>query len=80
MGSFFLDDFFFVFYNYLVIGDFDDFLSRDGELRVGEAFDEGAPDDDLLDSKILACDGEVYYLSKMGAFFGFNFEANNVEV
>lgn len=43
------EDFFFVFDDYFIIGDFDDFFARDEKFGVHNTFDDGAFDDDLLD-------------------------------
>ena len=42
------EDFFLVFYDNLVVGDFNDFFARDDEFGVDEAFDERTFHDDLL--------------------------------
>ncbi len=52
-------DFFFVFDDDFVVGDFDNFGTGDGELGVKETFDGGALDDDLLDTEIILGDGEI---------------------
>ena len=43
------ENFFFVFYDNFVVGNFDDFFARDEQLGIHEAFHNGALDDDLLD-------------------------------
>ena len=73
--SLFQDGFFFVFDDDFIIGDFDNFAARNGELGVEEAFNERAFDNDLLDGKIVRSDGEVDDFSELGAFFGFDFKA-----
>lgn len=47
-----LDNFFFVFDDNFVIGDFDDFAAMDSELRIDKRFDGGTFDDDLLNYEI----------------------------
>ena len=80
MGGFFLDDFLLVFHDDFVVGDFDDFLSWNGEFGVGEAFNKWALYDNLLDSEIFAGDGKVDDFAEVGTFFSFNFEADEVEI
>ena len=55
----FANGFFFVFDDDLVVCNFDNFFARNGELGVGEAFEERAPNDNLLESEIFASDGKV---------------------
>ena len=55
----FLEGFFFVFDDDFVIGDFDDFVSGDGEFGVNDGFDRGAFDDDLLDGEVVGSDGKI---------------------
>ena len=74
------DDFFFVSDDDFVIGDFDDFGARDGELGVKETFDGGAFDDNLLDGEVVVGDGKVDDFAELGAFFGLNFEAEEAEI
>ena len=73
VGGFFLDDFFLVFHDDFVVGDFDDFLSWNGEFGVGEAFNKWALYDNLLDSEIFAGDGKVDDFAEVGTFVSFNF-------
>lgn len=80
VGGFFLDDFLLVFHDDFVVGDFDDFFSWNGEFGVGEAFNKWALYDNLLDSEIFAGDSKVDDFAEMRAFFGFNFEADEVEI
>ena len=79
-GGAFADDFFFVADDDFGVGDFDDFATMDGELRIHETFDGGALDDDLLNDEILGSGGKVDYFAEPAAFFAFDFEADGVEV
>jgi len=74
------DGFFFVFYDDFVVGYLDDFAAGDDELGVDEGFEGGAPDDELLDDKILRGDGEIDDFAELGVFFGLDFEGEKVEV
>lgn len=49
----FLENFFLVFDDDFIVGDFDNFFTGDGELRVEERFECWALDDDLLDDKAI---------------------------
>ena len=80
VGGTFFESFFFVFYNDFVVGDFDDFFARDEEFGVYDTFHDGTFDDDLLDEKIIGIDGEINNLAEFAAFFGFNFEGEEVEI
>lgn len=51
-GGFLFEGFFFVFDDNFIIGDFGDFLARDGEFGIYETFNGGALDDDLLGNEI----------------------------
>ena len=73
-------DFFLVFYNDFIVGDFDDFFARDGELGVQKSFDGGAFDDDLLDGEVVVGYGVVRNFAKFGAFFGVDFEIDEIEL
>lgn len=53
------DGFFFVFYDNLVIGDFDYLGAGNDEFGVGEALHEWALDYDLLDYEIIGGECEV---------------------
>ena len=53
------EDFFLVFDNDFVIGDFDYFFAGDDEFGVEKAFDERAPHDDLLQKEIVGVDGKI---------------------
>ena len=79
-GGFFLDDFFFVFNDYFVVGDLGDFGAGDGEFGVDKTFDKWALDDDLLNGKIFASEGKIRNFTKFGTFFGLYFEANGVKI
>ena len=57
--GFFLEDFFFVFDDDFVVGDFDDFSAVDGEFGVDKTFDGGALDDELLNGEIVWSDGII---------------------
>jgi len=74
------DGFFFVSYNDFVVGDFDDFAAGDDEFGVGEGLEGGALDDELLDDKILGGDGVVDNFAEFAAFFGDDFEGEEVEI
>ena len=78
-GTFF-ESFFFVFYDDFVIGDFDDFFAGDEKFRVHDTFHNGAPYDDLLDEKIIGVNGKIDNLSEFAAFFGFDFEREEVKI
>ena len=80
VGSTFLESFFFVFYNDFVVGDLDDFFAGDKKFGVHNAFHDGAPNEDLLDEKIIRVNGEIDDLTKFAAFFGFDFEGEEVEI
>ena len=79
-GSFFFDGFLFVFNDDFVVGDFDDFASRDDELGVDKRLEGGAFDNELFDEKIFGGDGKISDAAELGAFFGFDFEGEKVEV
>ena len=51
--GFFLEDFFFVFDDDFIVGDFDDFPAVDGEFGVDKTFDSRAFDDKLLNDEIV---------------------------
>ena len=51
--------FLFVFDDDFVVGDFDDFTTRDSKLGVEETLESGTLDDDLLDEKVVGIDGEI---------------------
>ena len=74
------EDFFLIFNNNFVVGNFDDFAAVDDEFGVDEAFDDGAFDDDLLDGEIFGSEGEIDDFAEFGAFLGFDFETDKVEV
>lgn len=78
-GTFF-QGFLFVFDDDFVVGNFNDFFARDSEFGVDESFDERAFDDDLLDLEIVGIDGEIDKLTEFGAFFGFDFEGEEIEI
>ena len=46
------EDFFFVFDDDLIVGDFNDFLARDSEFGIDYGFQDGALDNDLLNDEI----------------------------
>ncbi len=54
-----LEDFLFVFDDNFIVSDFDDFFTRDGEFGIGERFEGGAFDNNLLNDKIISGHGEV---------------------
>ena len=74
------EDFFFVFDDNFVVGDFDDFFAGDGEFGVREALNEWAFDDDLLDVKIVSINGEIYKLTEFRALSGLDFEGEGIEI
>ena len=74
------DDFFFVFDDDFVVGNFDNLSFGDGELGVDEALDNGALDDDLLDVKIVRIDGKIDDFAEFTMFLGFYFEADRVKI
>ncbi len=78
-GSFF-DNIFFVFNDELMVGDFNYFFSGDGELGISEAFNKWALNYNLQNLKIITRGIIANSATKMGAFFGFNFEANRVKI
>ena len=80
VGGTFFEGFFFVFYNDFIVGDFDDFFAGDEKFRVHDTFHNGALDDDLLDEKIIRIDGEINNLAEFAAFFGFDFEGEEVKI
>ena len=49
----FLENFFLVFDDDFIVGDFDNFFARDGKLRVEKGFERWALEDDLLDNKTI---------------------------
>ena len=65
------EDFFFVFDDNLVIGDFDDLAAMDGKLRIDKTFDERTLDDNLLDDKVVGVGGVVDHVAEFWTFFGF---------
>ncbi len=73
------NDFFLIFYDDFVVGDFDDFGARNGELRVKKTFESWTLDDKLLDGKVVIGNCEVNDMSEFRAFFGFNLEVNERE-
>lgn len=79
-GGSFLDDVLFVFHDDFAIGDFSDFAARDGEFWIGETFNKRAFDDDLLNAEIVVGDGKINNVTKLGTFFGFDFETNEAEI
>lgn len=80
VSGFFLDDLFFVFDNYFVIGYFDNFLSWNSEFGVRKTFDKWAFHDNLLNSEIFAGDGKVYNVTEFRALFSLDFEAGEFEI
>lgn len=70
----------FIFDDDFVVGDFDDFVTRDGETRFGKGLKEGAIDDELLDHEAIGVESEVVDFAKAGAFFGDDFLAGESEV
>lgn len=74
------EDFLFVFDDDFVVGDFDDFLTRNDELGVDDALDDGTFDDDLSDEEVVGINGKVNDLAEFGAFFGLDFEGEEVEI
>ena len=75
-----LEDFFFVFDDDFVIGDFDDFFARDDEFGIHDAFHDGTFDDDLLDQEAIGIDSVVDDLTEFGTFLGLNFEREEIEI
>lgn len=53
----------FIFYDDFVVGNFDNFDARDGELGVKETFESRALDDNLLNAEIVVCDGIIDNMS-----------------
>lgn len=74
------ESFFFVFNYYFVVGNFDNFLTRNGKFWIDEAFDEWTFDDDLLNKKIIGIDGEIDKLTKFGTFFGFYGKSSEIKI
>ena len=67
------EDFFLVFDDDFIVGNFDNFFARDGKLWVEERFECWALDDDLLDNKAIRVYGKARNLTEFGVLFGFNF-------
>lgn len=74
------DSFLFVSDNDFIVGNFDDFAARDGELGIHERFEGRAPNDELLDGVVFRSNSVVDDVAEFGAFFGFDFESEEVEV
>ena len=72
--------FLFVFDDDFVIGDFDDFAARNGKLRVEEALEGRAFNDDLLDEKVVGIDGEIGDGAEFGTLFGLDFKGEEVAI
>ncbi len=80
VGGFSFDGFFFVFDDNFFVVDFDDFVAMDSKFWINEAFNEGALDDDLLNSEIVASESEAGNFAEFGTFFSFDFEADELEI
>lgn len=74
------EDFFFVFDDDLIVGDLDNFFTRNKELWVDETLDERAFDDYLLNDKAIGINGVIDDLAKLRTFFGFYFERGKIEI
>ena len=59
VGGASFENFFFIFKNDFVVGDFNDFAAMNSEFGIHEAFDGGAFDNDLLDGEILGSKGKI---------------------
>ena len=79
-GGLFLDSFLFVFDDYAIIGNFDDFFAWNGKLRVDKSFDQWAFDDKLLNHEAIIGDSKIRDFAKFGAFFGFYFKVNGGKI
>lgn len=55
-------------------------MTRDGKFWIGETLNKRALDDDLLNAEIVVGDGKINNATKLGAFFGLNFETNEAEI
>lgn len=55
-------------------------MTRNGKFWIGETFNKWAFDDDLLNAEIVVGDGKINNVTKLGAFFGLNFETNEAEI
>ena len=79
LGAFF-ESGFFVFDDNFVVGDFDDFATRNGELGVDEAFQCWAFNNYLLNGEIITVDSVIRDLAELATFLGLDFEADETEV
>ncbi len=79
-SGFLFDGFFFVFDDYSVIGNLDNFFARDGEFWIKKRFDEWTFDDKLLDCEVVIGNSKIGNFAELGAFFGFNFEVDETKV
>jgi len=77
-GAFF-EDFFFVFDDNFIVGDFDNFFAGDGEFWVEEGFDGGALNDDLLNYEVVIGESVRKNFTEFGTLFGFDFEADGIK-
>lgn len=74
------ESFLFIFDDDFIIGDFNNFFARNGELGVNEGLKDGALDNNLLNHEIVGGESVTGDFAEFRMFLGLNFEADETKI